>query len=166
MSVADTSTASPSAAGTDTSSFTFDPAALRDLADELGPAYRTAEPFPHTIIEDFLPAPVIADVQAAFPRPGELDWQHFSTRQERKLASDDVERMTPVIRHLLQEFNSAAAIDFLEALTGIEGLIPDPHYWGGGLHQIEPGRPPGRPRGLQLAQAPQPRPTDSTCSST
>ena len=28
---------------------------------------------------------------------------------------------------------------FLEALTGIEGLIPDPYFGGGGLHQIEPG---------------------------
>jgi hypothetical protein len=24
-------------------------------------------------------------------------------------------------------------------LTGIQGLVPDPHLWGGGLHQILPG---------------------------
>ena len=109
------------------------------MADQLGPAYRAAEPFPHTVIDNFLPAPVMADVQAAFPRPGELEWQEFSTSQERKLASDDVERMTPVIRHLLREFNSASMVNFLERLTGIDGLVPDPHYWGGGLHQIERG---------------------------
>jgi Rps23 Pro-64 3,4-dihydroxylase Tpa1-like proline 4-hydroxylase len=28
---------------------------------------------------------------------------------------------------------------WLEALTGIEGLIPAPYFGGGGLHQIEPG---------------------------
>ena len=28
---------------------------------------------------------------------------------------------------------------FLERLTGIEGLIPDPYFVGGGLHQIESG---------------------------
>jgi Rps23 Pro-64 3,4-dihydroxylase Tpa1-like proline 4-hydroxylase len=30
-------------------------------------------------------------------------------------------------------------IDFLETLTGITGLLPDPHLWGGGLHQIQRG---------------------------
>ena len=28
---------------------------------------------------------------------------------------------------------------FFEQLTGIEGLIPDPYYRGGGIHQIENG---------------------------
>ncbi len=31
------------------------------------------------------------------------------------------------------------SVNFLEKLTGISGLIPDPHYLGGGLHQIERG---------------------------
>jgi 2-oxoglutarate-Fe(II)-dependent oxygenase superfamily protein len=30
-------------------------------------------------------------------------------------------------------------VGFLEQLTGIEGLIPDPYFWGGGLHQITRG---------------------------
>jgi hypothetical protein len=42
-------------------------------------------------------------------------------------------------RHLLAQFNSSTFTSFLEDLTAISGLIPDPHYLGGGLHQIEPG---------------------------
>jgi Rps23 Pro-64 3,4-dihydroxylase Tpa1-like proline 4-hydroxylase len=30
-------------------------------------------------------------------------------------------------------------LQFLETLTGIEGLVPDPAFVGGGLHQIRPG---------------------------
>jgi Rps23 Pro-64 3,4-dihydroxylase Tpa1-like proline 4-hydroxylase len=30
-------------------------------------------------------------------------------------------------------------LNFLEILTGIKGVIPDPYYVGGGLHQIKPG---------------------------
>jgi Rps23 Pro-64 3,4-dihydroxylase Tpa1-like proline 4-hydroxylase len=30
-------------------------------------------------------------------------------------------------------------LDFLETLTGIQGVISDPHFVGGGLHQIVPG---------------------------
>lgn len=33
-------------------------------------------------------------------------------------------------------------MEFLEQLTGIQGLVPDPHFIGGGLHQI--------PRGAKL----------------
>ena len=40
---------------------------------------------------------------------------------------------------MLDQFNSETMVDFLEQLTGISGLIPDPHFWGGGLHQIERG---------------------------
>jgi Rps23 Pro-64 3,4-dihydroxylase Tpa1-like proline 4-hydroxylase len=47
--------------------------------------------------------------------------------------------MGPATRRLLAELNSATFIDFLERLTGIAGLIPDPHFEGGGLHQIERG---------------------------
>src|SRR5204862_75715 len=58
---------------------------------------------------------------------------------ERKLATKDDSTMGDATRRLLAELNSAAFVDFLERLTGIEGLVPDPHLVGGGLHQIEPG---------------------------
>ena len=37
------------------------------------------------------------------------------------------------------EFNSPKFLDFLEGITGIRGLIPDPYFTGGGLHQIRKG---------------------------
>jgi len=30
-------------------------------------------------------------------------------------------------------------LQFLETLTGIKGIVPDPYFVGGGLHQIKPG---------------------------
>ncbi len=79
------------------------------------------------MIDDFLPQPVLDALLAEFPGPEELDWHRFDTDQELKLAADDPEGMPPTARHLLAQFNSAAMIDFLEQLTGIQGLIPDPH---------------------------------------
>ena len=35
--------------------------------------------------------------------------------------------------------SSAPVLLFLEALTGTEGLVPDPYYGGAGPHQIERG---------------------------
>jgi Rps23 Pro-64 3,4-dihydroxylase Tpa1-like proline 4-hydroxylase len=40
---------------------------------------------------------------------------------------------------VLYFFNSRFMLDFLEELSGIDGLIPDPYFMGGGLHQIKPG---------------------------
>ncbi len=40
-----------------------------------------------------------------------------------------------IIRHLYWELNSAPFIAFLEQLTGITSLIPDPHFAGGGVHE-------------------------------
>ena len=60
-------------------------------------------------------------------------------RQEVKLATDHSRVIPPFTRQVLDQFNSEVMIDFLQELTGIPGLIPDPHLWGGGLHQIERG---------------------------
>jgi Rps23 Pro-64 3,4-dihydroxylase Tpa1-like proline 4-hydroxylase len=37
------------------------------------------------------------------------------------------------------ELNSPPILKFLEAMTGIEALIADPYYEGGGLHEIKRG---------------------------
>ena len=64
---------------------------------------------------------------AEFPRPGDADWIKFDSATERKLATKEDSAMGPNTRALLAELNSSAFVDFLERLTGIEGLIPDPH---------------------------------------
>jgi hypothetical protein len=119
--------------------WTFDPDALSDLAVARSEAYRTSAPFPHTVIDDFLPSEVLDDVLAEFPESEDGSWSSFQTEQEKKLASNRYSTFPPVLRHVLSEFNSSSCVEFLEQLTGISGLIPDPHFLGGGLHRIEPG---------------------------
>lgn len=46
---------------------------------------------------------------------------------------------SPFITNLLNALNSAQFLGFLEKLTGIKGLIPDPHFLGGGLHETRGG---------------------------
>ncbi|MBI3722738.1 2OG-Fe(II) oxygenase [bacterium] len=110
-----------------------------ELALSLGKSYAEAEPFPHVVIEDFLPGDVLEQVLLEFPRPDQLDWHKFDAKHEKKLATEDATQIPPFARELLQEFNAQACLRFLEKLTGIENLIPDPHFEGGGLHQIVPG---------------------------
>ena len=42
--------------------------------------------------------------------------------------------MPTLLREMLREFNSRQFVLFLETLTGIECLIPDPYFIGGGVH--------------------------------
>lgn len=119
--------------------FTFSRKELFPLADSLRERFLTATPFRHVVIDDFLPPEVLEPVLAEFPEPRDTEWQEFDSEREVKLALADTERMGPATRHLLAEFNGQVFIDFLERLSGIEHLVSDPHYNGGGLHQIRPG---------------------------
>lgn len=112
---------------------------LLALADARREVYASASPFPHAVLDDLLPPVVLDAVLSEFPDPRQGDWFAFESSTERKLASKDDSSMGPATRHLLAELNSGAFIDFLERLTGIEGLVPDPGFVGGGMHQIERG---------------------------
>ena len=59
--------------------------------------------------------------------------------ENNKFASDKYELIPDNIRYVLDQLNSATFINFLEELTGIKGLIADPHYVGGGMHQTVRG---------------------------
>jgi hypothetical protein len=119
--------------------FYFDRQQLLDLAATRRGDYAAARPFPHIVLDGFLPEPVLDGVIDEFPAPGEEAWIRFQSEHERKLASVGDEGMGENIRQLLGQFNSAAFIDFLQQLTGIAGLVPDPYLEGGGMHQILPG---------------------------
>lgn len=119
--------------------FAFQRAALMAHADRLREEFAKAEPFPHVVIDDFLPPAALEPVLEEFPEPSGATWQEFDSAREIKLALSDTELMGPATRNLLHEFNSQVFVDFLESLTGIAGLIPDPHFDGGGLHQSRSG---------------------------
>jgi hypothetical protein len=112
---------------------------LLALAESRSDAFHSAQPFPHIAIDDFLPPEPLRRAIAEFPGPGDLQWQRFRSEDERKLAFNVAERMPASIRELLYFLNSATVLQFLERLTSISRLVPDPYFAGGGLHQIEPG---------------------------
>jgi hypothetical protein len=112
---------------------------LESLARENAETYRGGKPFPHIYFDDFLPVGAADAALSDFPEPKQLDWAEFNRPKERKLAFDAVEKLPRSVREVLYFLNSRPMIQFLEILTGIDGVIPDPYYVGGGLHQIKPG---------------------------
>ncbi len=119
--------------------FFFERSCLEPLATKLAASFLTAEPFPHVVIDDFLPSDVIRSLIDSYPI-ATADWTQFDDPFEKvKFTQSDEEAMPGLIRHILQQFNGQVFVEFLEQLTGIKGLLPDPHFEGGGMHQIASG---------------------------
>ena len=119
--------------------FSFDKAALDPFADRMQQTFESAKPFSYAMVDGLFPPEVLEAVLAEFPEPEQVPWQSFDQATEIKLALADTTKMGPATRNVLAECNGQVFIDFLERVTGITGLIPDPHYAGGGLHQIRRG---------------------------
>jgi hypothetical protein len=112
---------------------TSDPHALRAR-------YQSGDPFPHNVIDGLFDDAELDRVLAEFPKPEETRWMRFDSPTEKKLGYyHEHSTITSSVRAFLDALNGFAMLLFLEAMTGIEGLIPDPYFGGGGLHQIEPG---------------------------
>jgi hypothetical protein len=118
----------------------FDERDLLARADALADGYRDAAPFPHAVIDGLLPDEVARAVLAEFPALDDEAWFHARDYGKTdKFGIFDPALMGPNTRHIVNEFNAGPMIRFLERLTGIEGLVPDPHNVGGGLHIAKRG---------------------------
>lgn len=101
--------------------------------------YQNATPFPHIVIDDFLPTFFVDYILKNFPAIERASVSHKSTTQYLKRGYRPQELGINPIVHYLSLLNSYPIVEFLETLTGIKGLITDHHYEGGGLHETHKG---------------------------
>lgn len=109
---------------------------ISNLKDE----YRSNTPFPHIVIDNFLSSDLAEKALALYPKESDINWFKYNNVFEKKIASNDLS-ILPEFYHdlLVAYFSSPYFVNFLEDLTGIKGLVCDPNFRGGGLHQILPG---------------------------
>jgi 2OG-Fe(II) oxygenase superfamily len=110
---------------------------LLPIAEANRVAFAAATPFPHLVVDNLLPDDVLDRAVTEFPPPCAQSWIRRDDTRSRKLEINDESILGPTCRQLMCQLNSATFIDFLECLTGIEGLIPDPHHLGGGIQQVD-----------------------------
>ncbi|MEO8904920.1 MAG: 2OG-Fe(II) oxygenase [Polyangiaceae bacterium] len=110
---------------------------LRALASARSAAYLAARPYPHAVFDGFLGEARARYLAERFPGPEHAAWMRRDYREQAarlgQLQRAGFEGVDPALRHLLAELSAMAFLDFLGALTGIPGLIPDPHFRGAGL---------------------------------
>jgi len=112
---------------------------LDAIAEEQANAYNSAAPFPHIMIDDFARPEVLDAVLHELIHAGPQSWSMMEDRFQKKSACNTTALMGQKTRELIRFLNGQEVIMFLEKLTGIEGLTPDPFLAGGGLHEIRDG---------------------------
>ncbi len=126
--------------------FFFNYAELYKMADEKRETYKQGSPFPHIVLDDFISRALTKAVLENFPKADQSLSQRDNSVyikgkpiQHNKVGIRDETLYSETLRHLFWELNSLRFIQFLEKLTGINALLPDPTYRGGGIHQTKPG---------------------------
>lgn len=117
----------------------LDPSRLLATAEEHRAAYARASPFPHVVLDGLVPDAALEEILDEFPAPTMPVWREYENYHEKKLETQGEANVGAATSLLLYQFNSAPFLAFLERLTGIENLLPDPWFFGGGLHQIRRG---------------------------
>jgi hypothetical protein len=117
----------------------LEPEVLASVAARHRKSYANAQPFPHVVLDSVLPEAALELALDQFPAVDSIAWKEYENDHEMKLETQGEERISDDLSLLLYQFNSAPFLRFLEGLTGIKGLLPDPYFAGGGLHQIMRG---------------------------
>jgi 2-oxoglutarate-Fe(II)-dependent oxygenase superfamily protein len=117
----------------------FDEQRLVQFARARAASYRTAHPFPHFVEDGLFDPAILERVAAEFEAMDRGGWHHTDASHERKWSTDDARRLGPFTSALIGQLNGGHFVSVLEEVTGITGLVPDPHLRGGGLHEIRQG---------------------------
>jgi len=120
--------------------FFLDAKKARAFGEELAAAYCSAEPYPHIVIDDFLPSGFIEEISKNFPVQ-KLEDDRFFEEGYAGLHKRQVfpEGCNYYARNVFNFFNSSPILQFIEGLTRIDSLMGDAYFHGGGFHEISRG---------------------------
>jgi 2OG-Fe(II) oxygenase superfamily len=106
--------------------------------DLLRKSYQAARPFPHMVIDDFLvpdAAAVMAGSFFSFEEARARGFEFKAVNENLKIQIVDPKKFPPAIAQLADALSSPEFIGELSYITGIDNLLWDPTYSGGGMHQ-------------------------------
>ena len=110
----------------------------RATGEALMDQYAFAEPFPHAVLDNFLPKDMAEALLAHFPTEAQehdkLYEKGYGGTHKRQILPYDCDAY---VRAAFAFFNSAPMLQFLEGITRIQGLLPDPYFAGGGFHETK-----------------------------
>lgn len=100
--------------------------------------YSHGTPVPWLFFDDFLPTDILKTIQKEINKIPSHLWSKF-TRAGSMMKECNNLRQVPTIRNLILNLNSHEFVAWLEKITGIDKIIPDPHLIGSGLMRCYKG---------------------------
>ena len=116
---------------------------FNDIAENYDPAklvenHNSQQPVPYTIIDNFLPEELFKTLSFEIDFLQENDWTVFSNGTSYRKECRNF-TSTPRIQSMAYSFQGSAFLSWIEQVTGINKLVADPHYRGGGITQVSRG---------------------------
>ncbi len=107
--------------------------------DRLAESFRSAEPFRHVVIDGFFEATFVRQLLAQFPAFEQGEFRAEDGRPGAKSTFERVRALGDGYTRLDDLIKGRGFLDLVGSITGIEGLLYDPWYLGGGTHENRQG---------------------------
>jgi hypothetical protein len=104
----------------------------------LAESHSAGVPVPYTIIDDFLPDELFNTLSFEVDFLQESDWTVFTNGSSLRKECRNFTN-TPRIQSMAYSFQGSVFLKWIEQVTGIDKLVADPHYRGGGITRVSRG---------------------------
>jgi hypothetical protein len=94
--------------------------------------YQHGTPVPWIALDNFLPDDLFQSIQNGIDEIPKHLWSEFTRNGSYMLECNNF-KYSPNIRELVLNLNSGEFLNWLEGITGLNKLVPDPHLIGAGL---------------------------------
>jgi Rps23 Pro-64 3,4-dihydroxylase Tpa1-like proline 4-hydroxylase len=96
--------------------------------------YQENKPYPHIFFDDFLPLNVANSVSKSYTKINKAkeNYKFHNHKDASRYFIDDTNEFSTNLKVFASVLSSRSFLLFLETLTGINSLIPDPYFMGGG----------------------------------
>ncbi|HET6546510.1 MAG TPA: 2OG-Fe(II) oxygenase [Rhodanobacteraceae bacterium] len=98
------------------------------------------EPFRHVVIDDFFAADFAGRLLAEFPPFERGNARNEAGEPGRKSTVERIRALGPAYAELDDLVRSRGFLDLIGRITGIDDLLYDPYYFGGGTHENREGQ--------------------------
>ena len=113
---------------------TFDNKKYHKSAIDNQKAYKKNKPFPHIYFDNFLPKELALSLFKDYPKINKIDhnWKIHKNQNAIRFMLEDSSLFKKNLKLFSMLTNSRKFLLFLETLTGLDLIIPDPNFVGGG----------------------------------
>ena len=97
-------------------------------ADELAPEYQSGEPYPNVVIDGFFRPEIFSAVQHELVSPETSFTKVFTDEFQTHKTISTGDAVPPLISLIATKFASAEMLRYIERVTGVKKLVPDPYF--------------------------------------